>query len=481
MKTMSVVIVLALCGLSAHGFRFVCNGLLANGEERSDECGICDEERAARWRNPEIPVVVGYETLPKTISSSDWESAVKKSFAAWNDIDGSSLKFVEKSGSLVRAFGANDSIHELFWITDIHEWRKLVGAGEFGTLGATLPRYACGGDLGDKREIFDADLVLNGLGHINWQLECDNEDCISIQTTLVHELGHFFGLDHPCQLCSTSIMSARAGYDLTYPVLDDIAGVRALYPDGSSGNFGDSCTSNLDCGERVCVNDKVNRYCSNDCEKNTECPNGTACTEIESEQVCAFVDPGSSLGKNAGDSCSKRPCREPMICAGASEESFYCYEPCFADADCKEGDMCIRLDAKDAICVTIRARGEKCNQRDLCDTNLYCIFDTLHSGTCRSPCEPTLNADSGCEDGEVCEHFAEGLEICVPMEDVMGLDDSSDGFGQRNLPGNGSRALPSASANDQKSSGCSQTGTPQSTILITMFLWGLGLYARRKR
>src|SRR5580692_3652229 len=141
----------------SYGYRFICNGVLANGEERTDdsaECGVCDAQHAARWSNPSIEVIVDYSKTPRNISESDWRSIVQKSFAAWENVSGSSLRFVERDDKNPRAFGANDRVHEIFWITDRQEWRKLVGSGEFGTLGATLPRYECDGQ--GSREIYDA-------------------------------------------------------------------------------------------------------------------------------------------------------------------------------------------------------------------------------------------------------------------------------------------------------------------------------------
>ncbi|HXW60549.1 MAG TPA: hypothetical protein VEK06_03325, partial [Myxococcota bacterium] len=146
-------------------YRFVCNGILADGTTRGDSCGPCDEVNAARWSNPNVPVIVDYSVLPQGMKESEWRDVVKQSFAAWNQVSGTKFRFVPIEAKSRREFGANDSFHEIFWIKDSEEWRRLVGSGEFGTLGATLPRYSCGGSAGSKRRIEDSDLVLNGLSH----------------------------------------------------------------------------------------------------------------------------------------------------------------------------------------------------------------------------------------------------------------------------------------------------------------------------
>jgi hypothetical protein len=416
-----------LFSVQGFSYRFICNGLSATGETRQDQCGICDVEHAPRWADPVISVVVDETKLPRTITQSEWQKAVKNSFAAWESISGSSLRFVQKGETANRDLGANDATHEIFWITDKEEWRKLVGSGEFGTLGATLPRYICGGPLGSKRQIFDADMALNGLPHINWQTDCDDEDCVSVLATLIHELGHVFGLDHPCLQCNTSIMSARAGSDLIYPVIDDMEGLRALYPNGEEGGFGSPCKNNDDCSENnFCLRDRLYRYCSQDCESDSECLLGAVCKKKNSFKVCHLKS--SDIGpKDERENCMHTPCKEPLVCAGASEPNFYCYQPCQAGHNCKANQECIDLPGGSSICVAIRKLNARCDHRDLCGENLFCVFDKLKSGICRAPCLPTTTADSGCPAGEVCE-IIEGVELCTPKTDELVLDESLDEF-----------------------------------------------------
>ena len=52
-----LLMAVALLSFSVKSYRFVCNGMLANGESRSDECGKCDDETAARWENSNVAVV----------------------------------------------------------------------------------------------------------------------------------------------------------------------------------------------------------------------------------------------------------------------------------------------------------------------------------------------------------------------------------------------------------------------------------------
>lgn len=436
MKHIIWLALLMLMALAGHSYRFLCNGIYANGVVRNDTCGLCDIEYAARWENPNLAVMVDDSVLPKGISQSDWHYAVQKSFAAWESVSGSDLRFFQINGQPLRQFGTNENLHEIYWVTDMKEWRKLVGGGEFGTFGATLPRYACGGDLGNKRVIFDADLILNGLmikdkPLINWQIDCQDEDCISVQTTLVHELGHFFGLDHPCVMCSDSIMSARAGFDLTYPVFDDMEGLRALYPSNNKGGFGYPCKVDNDCqSNNICVNDNQNKYCSKACENDGNCDSGSICANIQNQQVCAFINAENGQGRKEGDNCLRVACVEPLVCAGADEPFFYCFLPCQTNDDCSARQECIKIKGDASICVGIRDKGERCTHRELCENNLYCVFDNAYAGFCRAECTSIDTAGTGCPSQETCQ-IIEGVELCIPETTVLDLDDLADGFGQK--------------------------------------------------
>lgn len=424
------VVFWGLClSLTMNAHRYVCNGILASGEERTDSCGVCDDEHAARWANPNIPVVVDDSPLPAGISKADWAGVVNDSLKAWNDIKGSSLRFVQIEGENRRDFGKDEALHEIFWVKDKEEWRRLVGVGEFGTLGATLPRYSCGGTLGSKRRIFDADLVLNGMSHINWQVRCeDDDDCISIQTTLVHELGHFFGLDHPCLLCSTSIMSARAGFDLMFPVDDDISGVKILYPEVQSGGFGSPCAITSECLEGFeCVNSKGNHYCSYECESDKDCDPSAICQENGGKRLCALIGEASGDGRALGENCSRVPCSDSFMCVGAMEEEYFCVLPCQQDSDCMTGESCVILQDSSHVCVMVKKNGETCSVKTLCDRDSLCVVNENGESLCRQSCT-SHNAAVECQRGEYCSYLKSGESVCLPFDESLSLEDQSSGF-----------------------------------------------------
>lgn len=417
-----VVLLLIFCG-QVFCFRFICNGVLANGEERSDACGACDSEHAARWNNPNIPVVVDEGSLPEGLSLEDWRDVVDESFRAWESVSGAAIRFLDIDAENLRQFGSNETLHEIFWITGEEEWRELVGAASFGTLGATLPRYICGGRNGSKRAIFDADLVLNGIANdINWQLDCDNEDCISIQTTLVHELGHFFGLDHPCLQCSTSIMSARAGYDLMYPLFDDMEGVRELYPSVTTGEFGYACRNDDDCNaKKTCISEGDNRYCSTECDGDGDCDMGAVCKSLDGQNFCVFVAGDGALGRGLGESCTRVACQEPLICAGITQEKSYCFAPCQTSDNCPIEQVCHRADPEHSLCIAIKDVGETCSGKELCNRGSFCVTNGEERGFCRKQCDPEQEVFKQCPQGLFCHAYDANTNACIPNNSAIDL------------------------------------------------------------
>lgn len=467
------------CCSSIMPYRFICDGLMANGEEHSDECGICDEAHAARWLNPSVPVVVDEGTLPQGLSRHAWQEVLKKSFAAWNDVSGSGFNFVPVEGQSLHQLGANEELHEIFWITDKYEWRKLVGGGEFGILGATLPRYSCGDGGSQPRVIYDADLALNGLpGIINWQVDCDNEDCLSIQGTLVHELGHFLGLDHPCLFCNTSIMSARAGFDIDHPILDDMEGLRALYPDGETGGFGSLCHNDNECSRgNLCFNDVKNSYCTNICDDGDDCQPGAICEKSNGERRCVFSDGEASFGK-AGDSCSFLPCTDPLICAGLSQMFSFCFTPCDADRSCGPGQTCVTTDDSKNICIPIRHPGEECSFTEFCDGELVCAFESDGVGYCRTSCDKE-RYQSGCREGFTCDHSFDAGGICIPNREGLALDDISDTFQPWNI--SPSKGGARATSDGYRFMGCHSVFQENISNISWLLLLAVWILVRQRR
>jgi matrixin len=407
-------------------YRFMCNGLILNGLQRQDNCGPCDDEHAPRWPNQTITVLVGKGLLG--IGEDLWWQLVQQSFKAWTNVPGVNLdiKLIKAEGP--REFGANDSVHELFVISDPQEWRKKTGAEPWSVFGATQPRYNCKAAPGEDlkatqtREIFDSDLVINDTYFINWKLNCKDDKCMDPRVMLVHEIGHFLGLDHPCLSCSSSLMSSRADFKLIYPIFDDMQGLRALYGDQSTGVFGSPCQNNSECTQGVCVLDKDDKYCTKNCESDSDCHEGALCQKIQGTKVCVFATGEEIVRQKEGQNCSFAPCMKPLVCAGGTNDNFYCFKSCEGTSSCGPKQACMAI-KDNSICVSIKELGETCDAHELCAKNLYRVVENGQC-YCREPCQ--AQNFKACPKNYTCKKLKTAQETCLPDEKKLLTD--SPGF-----------------------------------------------------
>lgn len=393
---------------AADAYKFLCNGMTATGEVRGDGCGACGDSTAARWMPGTVPVRVDYAIRPNNVSASHWQTVFADSLQAWNGVSGSNLVLQEVGTATTRGFGTGRGSHEIYWITNANEWASKVGGGGNGVLGVTVPASICG----NPREIVDADLAMNGFTGIQWAPtsdDCTSQSCISTQSVLVHELGHFVGLGHPCIDCNWANMAATAAYQPDFPLFDDQEGLRALYP-GQPGGIGYGCGNNSECDSGLCAQVGDLSYCSQTCGT---CPTGFECN---ADNVCAFSSGSAAGAVGEGESCAQRPCEDGLLCAGDGS-NYTCYRECTTDAQCSATQECFALQGGGGVCVDTSGeaqRGERCSGSNLCASGLICIGDETNA-TCRGECD----ADTDCFANESCFPLQNGGGACFPAGNVQ--------------------------------------------------------------
>lgn len=282
------------------------------------------------------------------ISDGSDLQALRDAFRAWECVEGTSLRFVEGEGAGPATLDLADGKNTLFWDE----------TGEFGlgpgTLGVTL------GDTGGNHRAA-ADIVFNGAGS-SWSTD-DVPSGVDVGAIASHEIGHFLGLDHPCDRnganqevnCNgpdRSVMTPAWGGELDRaPLPDDEAGVKALYP---AGDDGATCAGPFRRGERC--------TCSGDCVEDLVCAALFGVDDLRCTETCASDDSDCGNGfacllnppvgdEPASGTCVKAPETRPAgaVCTASTEcatgtcallfevTRSVCQAPCSSTSDCDAG------------------------------------------------------------------------------------------------------------------------------------------------
>ncbi|MEM6956126.1 MAG: MYXO-CTERM sorting domain-containing protein [Myxococcota bacterium] len=187
-------------------------------------------------------------------------------------------------------------------------------------------------------------LISSSKIELNTQL-IERQD-IPVSYVLAHEIGHAFGLLHPCRATNApedtnaaectgadtgSVMHPLYAADTPIDTAsdDDISGLCFLYGDCAgagctAGEQGDACTSDTECLSRAC---DAQGLCSEPCAAGT-CASGQRCEA----GVC------QSTGGGFGDACSEGADCASRLCLtqdGRSTCTRRCESGCPAGSECK--------------------------------------------------------------------------------------------------------------------------------------------------
>ena len=162
-------------------------------------------------------------------------NAVRASFAQWQSIPGILLKFEE--GGLVAPgidVKVDDGTNVVFWT----KTTTVVNGGTSdisGALGVTFSSFQ------SDNTMIEADIVLNG-NLYSWATDFTNTASLSyfVDGVLLHEIGHFIGLNHSPVGGATMLSRGGAGIGTQVGLSsDEVAAARTLYPSNNlAGGFG---------------------------------------------------------------------------------------------------------------------------------------------------------------------------------------------------------------------------------------------------
>ncbi len=399
----------------ALSYAFLCNGVDANGSRDSDSCTQSCISAPTKWSNNATSYNIDTSVLFPGISASEWTSnIVIQSFSDWSSVPDVNLSLAS-SVSSVRSFGTNTASHDVFWVTSSTEWADKVGEpADTGILAVTLPIYNCPTSGKNFREIFDADMIVNGVASADypWKPTCSSLSfsCQSVLATVAHESGHFLGLGHP-DTESPNLMSAIAAYLVQYPQLDDMQGIRTLYPDGSAGAYTTICSDTQSCASGLsCHTQGSVRYCSKTCQTASDCQNHLLC----SGGFCEFPNAQQLGGVGLHQDCSANPCESGLLCVAVSSGKEYCFTDCTNNSSaCLSPETCRQLRSSSGntiaakACIAIKQEGQSCagatscdhNQNLTCSSNNICVSNNCVPQSGGSTGEFDASTQTGCSTG----------------------------------------------------------------------------------
>lgn len=327
----------------------------------------CQEGDGAgsRWRGGPTRWVLN-ERGSTSLSFEETLAALKGAFEVWEEPCCSGFTS-QYDGTTKRKFQL--PLVENVIAFEQSTWPQEAGSSR-GVVASTLRAYnrICGID--------GAMMIFN---EIDFSFSADGEgtggNVADLRWIAAHEVGHWLGLLHSED--PGAIMRVSYRPDLPYEGLydDDVAGVCALYP-GSC----DSCERNADCPEGSAC--KEARCVASECRGLVDCALGTICQD----ELCV---PGcrshSECGQGQG--CLEGSC----VDQGAA---------CEKHVDCASGESCVL-----GVC---QPQPETCTVCEACESDNDCglynfcmtTSPTATVGFCSNPCQ----TDRDCAGNSICQY-----------------------------------------------------------------------------
>ena len=344
-----------------------------------------------RWFKADVPFWL-HPSCSSDLPAATCLSECKASFQTWQGKSCSTLKMSYAGASsnlklVAVGYNANGK-NEVAWIEN-----SAWSYGKY-VLGVTSPYFYTSGN--QTGHITEADIAMNG--YLQTWSTSGKTWSTDVRNVLVHEIGHFFGLQHNlypnANNPETMAPTADPYMKSQTPEADDIAGLCYLYP--AAGKT--ACSSNDDCPYVVVDTSQGEKYGGV-----IPCQGGSCGGQT------AQVPPGQK--KKLGETCANTlDCIQPLYCQPLSGSQAVCSQDCSPAAkNCPTGFECLPFqnDPNKGACVKgggptppSKDNGQPCQNSGECKSQL-CVNEG-NGQFCRQPCA----GDAQCPNGLKCSLFA---------------------------------------------------------------------------
>lgn len=258
-------------------------------------------------------------------------------------------------------------------------------------------------------------------------------------------------------------------------------------PSDELATFGERCDSSQECMSNLCIDDGEVAYCTEFCDLDIDCPNGSVCYPLEEgEGACIIEDINpATQAVGYGESCSEVIICESALCINDGQSQF-CSEYCELDQECPSDSACVALNTGEGVCIPTDSasvndrlpNGSLCEFSDDCQSdvcvaedgrNFICVPACQSNTDCTmGPCEMLDEEDGYCRDWNVNDQVA-GAESTTQAQPLPEDEDQSSGRLDHE------RMIEDESDSADLSQGCLQsnrsTRSHESFYLLILILW----------
>lgn len=364
-------------------------------------------QKLVQWKKQPVKYYVNPAGSDDVPNESDIK-AITESFADWTALPcgNLSVQFAGDTDATNLLTGEQPNYKNELTFVETSAWKY----GKY-VLGVTAPLFGYNG------EIFESDIAFNG--YLQSWGTTGNFGKVDVKAIAIHEVGHFFGIQHVLGGYSqfnppTMAPSWDGSVKQRSLEDDDKLAFCFLYPAG--GQY--SCKSDNECPYVVDTDAQGNEY---NAAKYT-CVSG----------ACTLGGASGNTKKKMGESCySSQECDGGLFCQPLSQTQAMCTHMCTpgVPATCEQGFVCIGYQSgQGGACVTAGLiagpNGTDCDTGADCDSGL-CATNPL---TGDPKCQATCVADAvptGCKTSEVCVvgiNSQSNQGACWPKTEVGGVD-----------------------------------------------------------